>query len=850
MLHFLFPYCRGAVALAHRLVTLACVALFLGIVWFDVGAGVNVPALVWHDRWEFQLAAGFSVAALFAYVWLVTFLLDSRFDPTFIDQAARRSRADLDDESARPPLRAAGRWVRLAGVRVMGHIIPPGPTPGGHGDGLRWYLGVTFVWCAVLLLPPVVIAVTGQWPWVRVRDPDAGTLYLVRRWPFAVGVALTFVGFGVATRVGGWVRRRALVASQRGFVREGWLHTVAGLLFATLAVVYATMLVAVEADLWHPPPVTAVCALFGLFVGAAGAVWFHLRLWAVPVLIGLVGWLVYCNLSPYKIRFPHLDPEYAAIARLEEFEEPARSAEELAADGDEATTPATEAERVCRLVAAVQAQHDPRATVADRTERLRAGGLADPARYPDLLAEYERAVRRLTDDEERARRAWRAQFPGRKPKLVLVTTTGGANRSALWTTTVLSQLHADPGLPDFARQVRVITGASGGMVGAAYYVGSLEPGGGLRAGFRPDDVAQDFLTPIINGFVFREVPFLAVPAGYTRDRGELLDRAMEGEVPGVQADVAGRLRAVFAQTFADLAPGEAAGWRPSLIFSPMIVEDGRRLLISNRHVPFLAVTTGNFLLPNRPTFGDEPAPSPAPATAQVPAKGARRHVVPSPKAGSPGPRPRARQQDVYSRPAVEFFRLFPEARSRFRLSTAARMNATFPFLSPAVSLPTDAPRRVVDAGYFDNTGVGLAAAWLYEHADWAADNCSGVVVIQVRDSASHRENRALSLPAAEGRPFLPGLSGPLSAVSHARTASASYRNDDDLQRLGDYFTAHPVSRRVSEFFTTVVFERDGEAGMNWYLSEADKASVTRGWATDETMNPPSLRKLRQWWATH
>ena len=42
-----------------------------------------------------------------------------------------------------------------------------------------------------------------------------------------------------------------------------------------------------------------------------------------------------------------------------------------------------------------------------------------------------------------------------------------------------------------------------------------------------------------------------------------------------------------------------------MIFSPMIVEDGRRLLISNRHVPFLTINKGDFLLPNRPTFGQE-----------------------------------------------------------------------------------------------------------------------------------------------------------------------------------------------------------------------------------------------------
>ena len=41
------------------------------------------------------------------------------------------------------------------------------------------------------------------------------------------------------------------------------------------------------------------------------------------------------------------------------------------------------------------------------------------------------------------------------------------------------------------------------------------------------------------------------------------------------------------------------------------------------------------------------------------------------------------------------------------------MNASFPYISPAVSLPVDPPRRVVDAAYYDNYGVNLAAAWAY-----------------------------------------------------------------------------------------------------------------------------------------
>src|SRR5262249_43403486 len=90
-----------------------------------------------------------------------------------------------------------------------------------------------------------------------------------------------------------------------------------------------------------------------------------------------------------------------------------------------------------------------------------------------------------------------------------------------------------------------------------------------------------------------------------------------------------------------------------------------------------------------------------------------------------------RQSRLLSLSALEFARLFPHA-SAFKVGTAARMNRSFPFVSPGVSLPTRPPRRVVDAGYFDNYGVNVAALWLYRHREAVRRYTSGVVVVEVR----------------------------------------------------------------------------------------------------------------------
>ena len=100
-------------------------------------------------------------------------------------------------------------------------------------------------------------------------------------------------------------------------------------------------------------------------------------------------------------------------------------------------------------------------------------------------------------------------------------------------------------------------------------------------------------------------------------------------------------------------------------------------------------------------------------------------------------------RDDYSRSSIELFRLFPAARGLLPVSTAVRMNASFPYVSPAVELPTDPVRRVVDAGYYDNFGISLAARWIFYYRDWLLRNTGGVVIVQIRDSRSEYRRRHL-----------------------------------------------------------------------------------------------------------
>ncbi len=418
---------------------------------------------------------------------------------------------------------------------------------------------------------------------------------------------------------------------------------------------------------------------------------------------------------------------------------------------------------------------------------------------------------------------------GKKPMVVLVA-SGGGIRAAVWTFLVLSELEARfaaEGIP-FPYHVRLISGASGGMFGASYYVRSLRapgemdwgPNRGNELAERMDKLTGDWLTPLCERMVLNDVPGFLSPFPAHTDRGIALEAAWSNGLDG-ELDM----------SFQEIGRREREGWCPSIAFSPMIVEDGRRLLISNLDLRYPASNDGHLL---------EPDPNRPAALAE--------------------------QNRNYSHEALELFRMFPGSRNRFALSTAIRMSASFPFLSPAVPLPTNPRRRVVDAGYFDNYGVSLAASFLFskKSAIWLKENVSKVVLIQIRDGQSDDERRLEAIPdtATRGKGIgslvsrsLEELTSPLEGLNNGRVGTCSFRNDGLLELLSTYFEqlrGEPGSGQIphrQRFFTVVNFEFAGHAALSWHLSNGERAQIRRSFTDAEGAD--KLRKkiddLLEWW---
>ena len=62
------------------------------------------------------------------------------------------------------------------------------------------------------------------------------------------------------------------------------------------------------------------------------------------------------------------------------------------------------------------------------------------------------------------------------------------------------------------------------------------------------------------------------------------------------------------------------------------------------------------------------------------------------------------------------------------------MTATFPYITPNTSLPSEPSIQIMDAGISDNFGLSDAVRFVYAYKDWIDENTSGIVFLSIRDS--------------------------------------------------------------------------------------------------------------------
>jgi hypothetical protein len=399
---------------------------------------------------------------------------------------------------------------------------------------------------------------------------------------------------------------------------------------------------------------------------------------------------------------------------------------------------------------------------------------------------------------------WKAKTGKEKPKMVFLCASGGGQRAAAW---ALRSLQVGDSITngDLFKHTVLITGASGGLIGAAYYreIAYLKSDTKLSKKYF-DNITKDILNPVVFSLIVNDIfvrfeTFTDGKYRYIKDRGYAFEKQLNINTEGV-----------FNKKIIESAEIEKKALVPTLLLTPSIINDGRKLYISAQNVSFM---NGGISLVNKDI--------------DLKIKG------------------------------VEFMRFFAAQDSwNVGLLSALRMSATFPYITPNVNLPSIPSMEVMDAGLTDNYGVMDAVRFSFIFKDWIKENTSGVLYLSIRDSP-----KQIPIKAKESNTLFDRIFNPIGSL---------YSNWDWIQdNNNEYFIEYATSflntkvdyielqyspmppsieysskedsiLATDEYIAKSWTER---ASLNWHLTQKEKQNIYNTIYTVQNIH--SLEKLKK-----
>ena len=365
---------------------------------------------------------------------------------------------------------------------------------------------------------------------------------------------------------------------------------------------------------------------------------------------------------------------------------------------------------------------------------------------------------------------------GEKPKLVFIECSGGGLRSALWTTTILSELDSilDGSLFD---RTFMINGASGGILGAAslreqYIQNDFQSIFKGRESLQ-EGIGKDLLNPLLSSISSTDL-FFSLNSFEYQGKKYPVDRAYRFEEQFLS-----NTGLNLGRTLGSYRDAEEAADIPLLLVSPTIINDGRRLLVSTIPMSFMSWGEG---------IDDKMMD----------------------------------HQQEY----VEYSRLFRDKDAgETRFISLLRANATFPYILRQVSLPTTPEIQIMDAGIRDNFGYDLTYLFISSMRNWIEKNTSGVVIIQVRDKRKDINEKA------PGNSLLQRLASPLGNVYGNFTKTQDFVDDALFSQLK---RSMPVT--VSTFKLQMEQPGSVNVSMSYHLTALEKGIINQSVKSQENVN--------------
>ncbi|MFM2047491.1 MAG: hypothetical protein RI955_37 [Bacteroidota bacterium] len=368
---------------------------------------------------------------------------------------------------------------------------------------------------------------------------------------------------------------------------------------------------------------------------------------------------------------------------------------------------------------------------------------------------------------------WKTKFKNdsvnEKPYMILLNVSGGGLRSSYWTFNVLQYLDSLTN-GRMMKQTQLITGGSGGMLGASFFrelflrkqLNSNRIN--LNAVEWRNAIGKDLLNPVTTSIAVNDLflpwqSFTYANKSYKKDRGYVFEKQWNENT-----------LELMNKKIMDYYEPEYSSIIPMMILNGTIINDGRLLMMSPQPLNYMV----------RPNYNE--------------------HRISDPKID-----------------AIDFRYFFKTKQAdSLKFSSALRVNCTFPYILPNISLPTKPKIDVMDAGIRDNYGFQTSIRFVNGFKEWIKENTAGLIFIQITDF--NRSN--LNLEDNE-ETALEQMTNPIGNVFSNLPEFQYFNQNDLLYLMSNSFPTNMYVLRF-EYKPANTSER---ASLSFHLTAKEKQSL-------------------------
>jgi hypothetical protein len=360
-------------------------------------------------------------------------------------------------------------------------------------------------------------------------------------------------------------------------------------------------------------------------------------------------------------------------------------------------------------------------------------------------------------------------------RIIVVAANGGGIQAGAWAAQVLYGLHSR--LDGFGDALRMISSVSGGSVGTAYY--THWRASAANSTIPPDSASRSSLDEVAWGLAWPDFLRALLPWIFRKfiGRGRALEEAWRlNGAPGTSKAFD------MDRPLSDWNAFVRNGSLPAVIMNATVAESGERLLLATTRM------TGKNSL----------------GKARI--DSAELHTI------------NGIRWDV-------------------GVVTAARISASFPYVTPASRSDGEGPQpHVVDGGYYDNYGMATLVEWLDEALLDAHGAIESVMVIQIHGAPDNvdlvkkpSEDPLVEKRYAKTRGWFYQAIAPITTLLSVRSSGQVAHNDIELTFLKEKWACakKPVSIETVKF----VFPNP-KAPLSWHLVPEEQKQIQDVWNRD------------------